>query len=347
MPLGQWTELASPPIPVLSGSGQHFTLVGYKDGVFGFDADDSKTLRYDPVTDTWTQIGVSSIWGDTERIGNLLYFPQGFADPAAAMNLRVYDMDTDTWNESLTPGPYATSSPSISSDGERIYVYGGRSGFESGPAASPIKNPFRRYVIATDTWESAPGVGMNHLNNFWWSGSGISDPETFSMNYGHQAGVAVYTDGFYYCWAGQVAAGAGNVAGIGRVGRIDVATDFGQTAFTDTWATGSNTRAPGALFRTKSEGPVIISGPIFQSGGGLNNTVRKLVLNTGTVTTLPALPDAVRCVLNNIAGGTDLKGDYYCFGKDTFTDVARFFRYEAYAPGDIVIPAEEGWGIVL
>ncbi|KAG2495456.1 hypothetical protein HYH03_006402 [Edaphochlamys debaryana] len=112
---------------------------------------------YDPVADTWTlgaPCPVASAAGGSAVVNGSLYYCGGVNKGGSLPPVKDcarYDMDTNNWT-SIAPMPYAVHHPSMGTDGERLYVFGGRT--SSGNSVLGPVDYTQIYDIASGTWSA-------------------------------------------------------------------------------------------------------------------------------------------------------------------------------------------------
>jgi hypothetical protein len=158
----------------------------------GFDAAAAgKVQIYDPVLDSWS-LGSAMPWdagGCAAVVQDGLIYVGGGVAPAGATvgNFAVYDPTADSWT-ALAALPTAVHVPAAGSDGERIFVMGGRTG-SLGPQAGIDE------VQAFD-----PGTGI-------WESSSAGELEPMALPRS-STGPAVFWDGELYVFGGADASTA-------------------------------------------------------------------------------------------------------------------------------------------
>lgn len=189
----EWEEKASLPASL---NGRHHPVMFTDNEVAYYLTGANSTVessddfyRYDPVTDTWTQLddfpGVArgfSIGVQTPTKG---YIGFGLAQSGPLNDLWEFDFETETWTE-LSPCPCDPRfHPAFlaSEDGKLYMGLGGGNG---------NKNDWWQYDIATDTWEEKatfPSFVRHHPYQF-----NIGEYQYVGM--GHGAGI--YNDLYRY-----------------------------------------------------------------------------------------------------------------------------------------------------
>lgn len=158
----------------------------------GFDAAAAgKVQIYDPVQDSWS-LGSAMPWdagGCAAVVQDGLIYVGGGVAPAGATvgNFAVYDPSADSWT-ALAALPTAVHVPAAGSDGERIFVMGGRTG-SLGPQAGI--DEVQAFDPGTGTWET--------------SSAGELEPMTLPRS---STGPAVFWDDELYVFGGADASTA-------------------------------------------------------------------------------------------------------------------------------------------
>lgn len=221
--------------------GRMFLIGGERNGSAG------KVQIYDPAGDSWTY-GAEMPWASASLasgvIDGLIYVAGGIDSGVFPTDrCAVYDPVDDTWTE-LTPMPEGRNHTASASDGERLWVFGGR-GPESGAhEVAPGHDDVFVYDPATDTWDwsALPGSRLAPL-----------PVPRASM------GRAVFRDGEFFVMGGESKDGVGANL-LGTYDRVDVYdTELGI------WRTD-------ALMPTARQGmyPVLLDDDtIAVAGGGL------------------------------------------------------------------------------
>jgi N-acetylneuraminic acid mutarotase len=152
---GTWTTLAPVPHQFSGVEGMSVGVVGNKIiAAFGHDGFDRSTTRiYDIATDTWSfgadgpgpnseSVAVTH-GGKLYSIGGRLFGPRN--------DIHAYDIETDTWDATLTPMPTGRVAAAAATVGNAIYVIGGRSS-TGGPCTGGALAVVERYDIDADVW---------------------------------------------------------------------------------------------------------------------------------------------------------------------------------------------------
>ncbi|MCZ6596655.1 MAG: malectin domain-containing carbohydrate-binding protein [Planctomycetota bacterium] len=133
--------------------GGKLYLIG---GLGGFA--EGKVQIYDPAGDSWTT-GTDMTWAggsvSTAAIGGLIYAVGGIVSQTTVANAAVYDPVADSWAP-LAPLPVGRNHTAAGTDGQRMFVFGGRDG------DNVVANGFddvQIYDPATDSWEWDKDVG--------------------------------------------------------------------------------------------------------------------------------------------------------------------------------------------
>jgi len=131
--------------------GKIYLIGGLDNGSAG------KVQIYDPALDQWT-LGAPMPWNGgscaSALIDGLIYVGGGNLQGAGtAANLAVYDPVLDTWT-SLGAMPTPVNHAASGTDGERLFVFGGRQGPN---VPQPGFDDVQIYDPVTDTWETSDG----------------------------------------------------------------------------------------------------------------------------------------------------------------------------------------------
>ncbi len=161
---------------------------------------------YDPGTNLWTT-GAPMPWGggsvSTAEIRGLIYAAGGIVGTSTVNNTAVYDPVGNSWTP-LAPMPIGRNHTAASTDGLRLYVFGGRDG------GNFVANGFddvQIYDPITDTWE--------------WDKDGVSGLAPLPQFRGGM-GKAVYYQGEFYVFGGETQNGPGAIPGDNVYDRVDV-----------------------------------------------------------------------------------------------------------------------------
>lgn len=193
-----WEELAS--LPETADTRHHpvtFSIGTYGYVVTGSDAEYASMddfYRYDPGTDSWTQMddfpGTSRGFGygvETESKGYLgfgLYYNPDTGEEAYLNDLWEYDPLTESWTELATCPCQPRIHPAMVAVNGKIYVGLGGSVFGD-------LGDWWEYDIESDTWtekEDFPGLDRHHpyyfgIGDYAYVGMGHSGPNIFNDFY--------------------------------------------------------------------------------------------------------------------------------------------------------------------
>jgi len=263
--LGQNTWQTKAPFPLGKRYSDVFGIGNYGYLLAGVDSTDGEhndLWRYDPVTNTWTQLaalsGVARNNGAACVIGDALYYGTGYTGSVFLKDWWKYDVTINTWIQKTDfPGAarYTAMSTTIQGKG---YVGLGKGG--------PSYADWYEYDPGTDTWAtktSYPGPGRNNgvafsLGNYGYVGLGAYSNTPCSDFYRYDPGTDTWTVRNSYPDAGGIFAVGyfviSNRAFVcGGYDYVNLHTDaFEYNPATDLWtpiASIANV-SPGRIFRT-------------------------------------------------------------------------------------------------
>jgi N-acetylneuraminic acid mutarotase len=199
---------------------------------------------YDPVLDSWSD-GATMPWSagsvNSALIDDIVYVFGGIVGSSTVDTGYSYDPALDTWSVSaLAPMPQGRNHAAPTTDGEKLYVFGGRTG------GNWVANGFDEVQISDpvlDTWESSADVGSS-LAPLPQARGGT--------------GKAVWYQGEFYVFGGETQNGAG-------------ATPMGVYDRVDVYDPVANTWRLEAPMPTARHGifPVLYESRIFVAAGGV------------------------------------------------------------------------------
>ncbi len=232
-----WSTVAAVPTPRDSHYAETIDgLIYAGQGVHpGGGPNQGRLDRYDPETDSWTQVTVPSNTScrASATVGGKLYAFSGFAGPST--EAEVYDPVTDSWSDIASmPTPHACGM-GAAVDG-RIYVIGGSKqfGFHLGSTAIDVYNP------ATDQWNE--------------EGSLAPMPRPRLNPYGAAVGGKIYV--------------FGGKAGPDGLTVLDVVDVYDLS--TDTWSTLGTPMPQGRIVAAAAviDEMILVIGGMVSDGGG-------------------------------------------------------------------------------
>jgi len=200
---------------------------------------------YDPGSDTWST-GASMTWSGgsvaTGVIDGEIYAVGGIVGSSTVANAAVYDPVGDSWT-ALPAMPTGINHAAASSDGEKLFVFGGRAG---GNNPQPGFSVIQTFDPVGGTWDSSD-LPMSDLVPMP-SGRGGT-------------GSAVYIRGEFFIFGGET-----NDAGDPEATPLRVFPDvFVYDPADHTWR-----QSPDMLTPRHGMYPVKYGGRIFVAGGGIN-----------------------------------------------------------------------------
>lgn len=148
---GEWER--GPSLPY---HAEYPSVTGYEDEIYIFGGADkenvpqSDSYKYNPEDESWTELTPMPVEGQritATRIGSQVFVIDGrtrehtFGDGS----VRIYDIDTNTWTMGTTR-PVTTRDAGQTTDGERIFTFGGNFGGQSTDVA-------HAYYPDADRWE--------------------------------------------------------------------------------------------------------------------------------------------------------------------------------------------------
>jgi N-acetylneuraminic acid mutarotase len=232
--------------------GGRLYLIGGVDGSSKAPPD-GKVQIYDPVTNGWS-VGASmpfaagscatalingEIYAAGGIVGDTGVYPNGFTTNATAM----YDPVSNIWTM-LAPMPVGRNHAAASTDGSKLYVFGGRDG---GNNVANGYNTVEIYDPGSNTWVSSTDPGST-LAPLPQARGGM--------------GKAVYYNGDFYVMGGETSNGSGATAN--KVyNRVDI------------YNVASNSWRLGTPMPTARHGifPVLLGNRIYTAGGGVTSGV--------------------------------------------------------------------------
>jgi uncharacterized delta-60 repeat protein len=234
---GAWVNLAPYPIAVHS---EAVATDGTSVFVFGGRSSAGargETYRYDPNSNSWTQLAGSSpdyayhaMYGGNGKIYLIGGFNMGTAN-------RIYDIATNTWTNGA-PLPVAVHSYAYAFSAGKLYVIGGQ-----GSDFSWLDTVYS-YNIATDTWSTLAPLPQAEYN----MASGVINGRIYVAGGAGGSGSNFLTDAFVYdiaanTWlaTGPLLLGVNFAAGTVVNGRL-WAIGGGNPTIADEPATRSNTQ---------------------------------------------------------------------------------------------------------
>lgn len=252
---GKWSDTTSLARRPFVGNHHAAEVVNGKLYLFGGLAGGSggKVQIYDPATNRWTlgadmpfatgSAGSAVIDGFVYVAGGIV--PTDTGGTATTDRVARYDPANDTWTE-LAPMPLGRNHAAAATDGQRLYVFGGR-GAGSGDA-NVVANGFddvQVYDPQTDTWQ--------------WSGDSASGLAPLPQARGG-TGKAVYADGRFYVMGGETLTGA-NATANDVYDRVDVYDPIASA-----WS-----RGPAMPTARHGIFPLLFAGRIYVAGGGVRS----------------------------------------------------------------------------
>jgi N-acetylneuraminic acid mutarotase len=246
-----WSAAAARPHPGNHHAAEVINGKLYLFGGFDFGSEGAVQV-YDPAANAWTKgadMPFAAGSSATSLIGGKVYVAGGIVGGSGAggtttNRAAAYDPATDAWTE-LAPMPQARNHTAAATDGQRMYVFGGR-----GPGSGDRNvttngfDTFQLYDPATNIWQSsdAPGSTLPPLPQ---ARGGM--------------GKAVYLGGRFYVIGGETLTGPG-ATGDGVYRRVDV---YDPTA--NAWDRDADMpTARHGIF------PVDAGGKIYVAGGGVH-----------------------------------------------------------------------------
>ncbi len=153
-----WSTKAPRPF-----NGNHHSVVteGGKLYIFGGldNGSEGKVQIYDPLLDSWSLGALMPWFGGScsaTLINGLVYVCGGIQAGVTVDHLAAYDPVADTWSSLLTSMPVGRNHAAATTDGTRLYVFGGRTG---GNTVANGFNETQIYDPQTNTWESSLAGG--------------------------------------------------------------------------------------------------------------------------------------------------------------------------------------------
>ncbi len=213
---GQWRDdLAKRPKP----KSDHYAVVAANQKIYliGGLPNDGSDLQYpqkevsiyDPRTNTWSsgapvpEGGLGTGAGQAVSVGKYIYYMGGINADFTSDKLWRYDTELNIWLE-LASMPEGRNHAAVGTDGEKIYVFGGR---DAGEEVGPGFDHTQIYDIASNTWS--------------WSGDlGSGIPPLPEARGG--VGRAVYYQGEFYVVGGETNASGTSATPLGVFNRVDV-----------------------------------------------------------------------------------------------------------------------------
>jgi N-acetylneuraminic acid mutarotase len=173
----------------------------------GVDAGSQGRVQiYDPVSNSWS-LGADMPWlggsVNTALIDGLVYVCGGIESGATVTDHHAYDPQTDTWGPALAPMPLGRNHAAATTDGQKLYVFGGRIG------GNQLANGFddtQIYDPLTDSWT--------------WDKDGVAGLAPLPIGRGGM-GKAVFYQGECYVFGGETLDGPGATPN-GVYNRVDV-----------------------------------------------------------------------------------------------------------------------------
>jgi N-acetylneuraminic acid mutarotase len=206
------------------------------------DGSEGRVQIYDPLADAWSEGALAPVLsgaGSAALIDGLIFYAGGIVGSSTTDAVAVYDPVADSWTSPLAPMPVGVNHAAHATDGERLFVFGGRSGGNS------PQNGFdfvQIYDPVSDTWEASndPGSTLAPL------------PQARGGT-----GQAVYLDGEFHVFGGETLNGVGATPD-GVYDRVDV-----YDPLTNSWREGDP-------MPTARHGiwPILHAGRIYLAGGG-------------------------------------------------------------------------------
>ena len=151
---GSW----DPTLPVRPFSGDHHSaeVIDAKLYLFGglSGGSEGKVQIFDPATAQWTlgqDIPFATASPSTALIDGLVYLAGGIVDGDTSNQTAVYDPQSDQWTE-LTPMPLGRNHTAAGTDGEKLYIFGGRDGDN---IVTEGFDEVQIYDPVSDTWDSS------------------------------------------------------------------------------------------------------------------------------------------------------------------------------------------------
>jgi len=203
---GTWST--SPALRPFAGNHHAAEVVDGELYLFGglLGGSEGKVQIYDPDTDTWT-VGADMPWAagsvNTSLIDGLVYVAGGIVGSSTVSNVAAYDPQTDSWSALLAPMPKGRNHAAAATDGERMFVFGGR---EGGNVVTNGFDDVQIYDPSTDTWE------------FDTQGGSTLEPLPLARG---GMGKAVFYQGEFYVFGGETQSGGGATPD-GVYDRVDV-----------------------------------------------------------------------------------------------------------------------------
>ncbi len=211
-----WSTKAMRP-----NAGNHHAAVVNNNKLYLFgglgSSSEGKVQIYDPSSNSWS-LGTSMPWNagscNAAFINGLVYVCGGIIGSITVDTVAAYDPVANTWSAPLAVMPMGRNHAAASTDGIKLYVFGGRDG------GNFVTNGFddtQIYDPATDTWQTSAGGGSLAPLPLARGGTGA----------------AVYFNGEFYVMGGETLTGSG--ATVNKVyDRVDI-----YDPANNTWRIGS------------------------------------------------------------------------------------------------------------
>jgi N-acetylneuraminic acid mutarotase len=293
-----YDPISSPPFftrAVGVGNDGDIYAVGVKNG-------SGATARYDPTTDTWTQLSVGTAYQDFSTgvagpDGRIYVFGGEDSSNNFLKTARVYDPHADAWSalpDMLEPAAFATAL--VGGDG-RFYVIGGDT--NNGPSASEAYDPM------TNSWSYIPETNVSRFNG---AGATAHDGRIYVMGSGDTVESfqpTLLTVQASAISAQEAASFNGTVATL-----ADHATGHTAANFTATIDWGDGSTSPGTIADGANPGTYSVSGQHTYAEGGSYTTSIEVVdtdgedvtaTGTATISDAPLTPISV-----NITGSANV-----------------------------------------
>jgi N-acetylneuraminic acid mutarotase len=249
IPSGQWLDDAAAARPFAGDHHAAEVLDGKLYLIGGLGASAGRLQVYDPATNQWTQraaMPFSAGSSATAVIGGQIYVAGGVVGSTAGNTAGTgstaqaarYNPATDAWS-ALPSMPRGVNHAASSTDGQRLFVFGGRGGKND---TSNGFNTVQVFDPATNAWRSSDVAGSG-LAPFLQARGGM--------------GKAVFANGEFYVIGGETRDGPG-------------ANAFHTYDRVDVYNPASNTWRRGPDMPTARHGifPLLHGDRIYVAGGG-------------------------------------------------------------------------------